>query len=589
MCVCVCICVCVYICMCVYMCMCIYFILDFVERRTESEHTDVYLSYDLVDSYQAVMNSEVEKNDIPESYMKFGYENMCDPADIETFLREQGFKVASQKRTGEQNLKQVASMINNTKVFIGCLSDKYVANKQCRMEFQYAKTSLQKPVIPLVVAQGSFNWVASVVGMLIAGELFIHFRSKDVEADKNAELLTNLCKHIPATSAGVEDISESIVEQTTDKDHAEVFLSYCWTNSQLAEDAKQIKDANGSKLSDPRFLKDKIAEYGYNVWLDIEQLESANADAGLFGQIVQGLKSAKLIIPCISDEYSKSQNCRMEFQFALKSLYKPVVPVIVGSGDSWRSSVVGALLSTRDREPIDLQGIDKECELEGKVSQIVHDIEMIIGSPRKLELAKGKKKRGSDGSSSDSSEEYKCSNNESSNENKLPQYLFRNDDATNLSIRAPKVGDRVVSHYRNFTYYMATVAEFDAKSMTYTVDWDDDDPVGRVQPFDHVALDEPPEMDDIGVGTIIFFPQGAYVSEEINSECARYHEGEITAVNHSETGEVTVSGHHTKSKTGKGWKLFTDLTHYNFEDILLEFIRLAPTAFDFLEVFYEDL
>ena len=65
------------------------------------------------------------------------------------------------------------------------------------MEFQYAKVSLKKPVIPVVVGDGSFTWMTSLVGMLIAGELFIHFRGKEVEMDKNIELLTNVRNHIP--------------------------------------------------------------------------------------------------------------------------------------------------------------------------------------------------------------------------------------------------------------------------------------------------------------------------------------------------------------------------------------------------------
>ena len=36
-----------------------------------------------------------------------------------------------------------------------------------------------------------------MIGMLIAGELFIHYRSPDIEEDKNSELLMNLRKHVP--------------------------------------------------------------------------------------------------------------------------------------------------------------------------------------------------------------------------------------------------------------------------------------------------------------------------------------------------------------------------------------------------------
>ena len=52
---------------------------------------------------------------------------------IAEFLRSQGFKVAKQNRSEGQSLKEVASKIKKAKVFIGCLSDQYVANAQTKM------------------------------------------------------------------------------------------------------------------------------------------------------------------------------------------------------------------------------------------------------------------------------------------------------------------------------------------------------------------------------------------------------------------------------------------------------------------------
>ena len=226
--------------------------------------------------------------------------------------------------------------------------------------------SLRKPIIPLVVGDGSFVWTKSVIGMLIAGELFIHFSGLDVEVAKKNELLSNLKNLLPADEAGttvVDGIVKKEEETTVDVEKGsekqappDVFLSYCWRNSFKAEDAKQITSVIRSRYSDPRLLKYMIAQLGYKVWLDIEQLHSANTKANLYGQIVEGLKSAKVVIPCISDDYSKSQNCRMEFQFALKSLQKPVIPLVVGKGDDWKLSVIGAIVNQQD-ELINLQNI----------------------------------------------------------------------------------------------------------------------------------------------------------------------------------------------------------------------------------------
>ena len=58
---------------------------------------------------------------------------MCDPKRIEKFLQSEGFKVAKQDRSGIKDLKSVAAKIKKAKVFIGCLSDQYVANSQSKM------------------------------------------------------------------------------------------------------------------------------------------------------------------------------------------------------------------------------------------------------------------------------------------------------------------------------------------------------------------------------------------------------------------------------------------------------------------------
>ena len=48
----------------------------------------------------------------------------------------------------------------------------------CR--YRYAKKSLKKPVVPLVVGRGGWEWQMTVVGMLLAGELYICFQSDEL-------------------------------------------------------------------------------------------------------------------------------------------------------------------------------------------------------------------------------------------------------------------------------------------------------------------------------------------------------------------------------------------------------------------------
>ena len=70
-----------------------------------------------------------------------------------------------------------------------------------------------------------------------------------------------------------------------------------------------------------------------------------------------------------------------------------------------------------------------------------------------------------------------------------------------------KVGDKVLSLHKSWSYYTATIASFDMKNLTYTVNWDDGDPSGRVQKYFDVALNRTPAEDEIGMGTLVLFPQ----------------------------------------------------------------------------------
>ena len=78
---------------------------------------------------------------------------------------------------------------------------------------------------------------------------------------------------------------------------------------------------------------------GINAWIDTQDVNSSN----LFGEITKGLNSAKLVIACISDEYCNSTNCALEFRFAHVSLKMPIVKVICGTGDNWKTNEIAFL------------------------------------------------------------------------------------------------------------------------------------------------------------------------------------------------------------------------------------------------------
>ena len=53
-----------------------------------------------------------------------------------------------------------------------------------------------------------------------------------------------------------------------------------------------------------------------------------------------------------------------------QSLKKPVVPVIVGADKDWQSTVVGLLVAGQENQPINLQSVNSEQELQQKIQEI---------------------------------------------------------------------------------------------------------------------------------------------------------------------------------------------------------------------------
>ena len=85
-----------------------------------------------------------------------------------------------------------------------------------------------------------------------------------------------------------------------------------------------------------------------------------------------------------------------------------------------------------------------------------------------------------------------------------------------------KVGDKVLSLHKSWSYYTATIASFDMETLMYTVNWDDGDPTGRVQKYFNVALNRTPGEDAIGMGTLVLFPQVRSANEKQPNEYC-YH------------------------------------------------------------------
>lgn len=506
---------------------------------------DIFISYTKVNSPSAIRNREVPPAEAPPSYDEAVLSSICDPRDIRCELEHCGVTLNKEKQ-GSDSLIETVQEINTSKVFVACLSDEYVKDEICRQEFQYAKKTAKKPVIPVVVGSGSFDWMMTVVGLLIAGEIYIHFRNKEVQEAKMTELLKAVKKSVPQVKVSgdigsVQDLQGTEVTPARAKPlAADVFVSYCWSNSENAHKSKQVKNFIGPPFADPRKVHASLAKNGnFSLWLDTEQLKTTNQNdesLGMFAQIAEGLGKAKAVLAFVSKQYANSENCRMEIQFAAKSLKKPVVPVIVGSADEdWQSTVVGLVVASQDNPAIDLQNVHSEVEFNKKVQEIQGAILPLLG----LE------------------EEFR-------------------------SYRAPVIGDHVISHHQRWAFFGATIASFDRETMSYTVNWDDGDPTGRVQSYKDLAIDEVPTVDQVGVDSIVFFPQGSYgATDGNNTGGMRFHQGIVTRVWKDPSGVFRYDGHHSKGEEDGKWVTYKGYD-YNFSGIPLANLRISPNAMDAL-------
>lgn len=494
---------------------------------------DVYVSHSPVDRASA---------------LKFGAERAFNPIeDMVTLLRDAGLTVVHDT-SGGTDLELSMSALQSAKVVVAALSDAYAADRAAVQELQYAKKTLHKSVVPVIVGEKDESWefMASLVGLLIAGELYIDFRQRDKHDDKCAELLTTVkgLMRAPAQQQG----KSRVVDSGPTRD---VFVSYCWHNSALAHEAQQVPALCGPELADPRRLAKHIAAAGLTPWLDIEVL---GGGSGLFTDIARGLKAAKVVVACVSTEYARSDNCRMELQYAVKQLKKPCVVVVVGADNEWQETVVG--LVTGGLQTVQLsqrvqEGPDDEV-FDAAADEVLELVRSAISPP--------------DGSRRESAVAPAGREAAKAAEGEAEQ------DAAPSRRKEPRVGDHVIAHHWQHNYYevrahsprralprsgrpgsscgpgalgsrasvtpapaharvraQATVAAFDASTAQFTLAWDDGDKSGTVQPYELVCVDAPPSVDEVGVGTVVLFPQGKYFfidTEGVRKEnLDRFHEG----------------------------------------------------------------
>ena len=190
------------------------------------------------------------------------------------------------------------------------------------------------------------------------------------------QLVQAIKPYHPAIS--MPDYMKESQQKVFKKGDCEIFFSYAWKNSKEAQESKEVIHAIGTRFTDPRAIKRELEKkLGKEIWQDTERLATAgdNTTMGMFEQIATALSKAKVLVACVSKEYAESENCKMEFQFAAKSLKKPLVAVIVGnSEDDWQSTSVGMIVSQLDTT-IDFHGVSGR-DGHGRNTSMLFDVKL---------------------------------------------------------------------------------------------------------------------------------------------------------------------------------------------------------------------
>ncbi|XP_062577173.1 uncharacterized protein LOC134239045 [Saccostrea cucullata] len=253
------------------------------------------------------------------------------PFKIKEDLSHWGFSVFMHDDINTADLSELTLAVKNCKVVVCCVSDQFERDEKCRDMFLYCKEQLFKKTA-IAVIRDSLEWKNTEMGMKIGQPKMCMIKTPDRYTAKINDLKDIVEDHM----AGLE---------MSKTDNPDVFISYCWQNSQDAVNQGTQARQGALGYGDPRKIKEFLEKKGLSCWLDIEQM----GKYGLYQEIAIGLQNCKVIVACVSDEYVESDACMMELRFAVCNMNLPLIVAVVGTGDKWKRSEVSLLMRRSDK------------------------------------------------------------------------------------------------------------------------------------------------------------------------------------------------------------------------------------------------
>ncbi|XP_071152762.1 uncharacterized protein [Mytilus edulis] len=249
-----------------------------------------------------------------------------DPRNIHEDLKKTGYKCWFPEDIDNISDMEMTMALKNSKVLVACMSEHFVNHEKCHRWFLYAIEQLHKP-FAIAVMNESLEWKHTDIGFKIGNPRFAMIKNMKRYPEKIKDLIDIIKGHM--------EIIEKMKLKTP-----EVFISYCWANSQEACSITTEAKDGSIGYGDPRVMKTHLEKNGIRCWMDIEQM----GKYGLYQDITVGLQNSRVLVICVSDEYLESDACMMEARFGVHNLYLPIVVCIVGTGKLWKESEVSLMI-----------------------------------------------------------------------------------------------------------------------------------------------------------------------------------------------------------------------------------------------------
>ncbi|KAK6965188.1 leucine-rich repeat serine/threonine-protein kinase 1 [Biomphalaria glabrata] len=260
------------------------------------------------------------KRNIPDLAMA---DKVTSPTRILEDMRAAGYNVSYCDDVEKSNMESLTLAIKSAQVVVVGISDEFIESAKCRDLIIYIKQTLHKTMI-LAAIGTTLAWQKTDINLILADEVFI----KMTQVERYDSKIQELVEAVKSRRHKKKQVT-----------YPECFISYCWANSKMAVDLGSATKEGALGWGDPRKIKEFLQSKGVSCWLDIEQM----GQEGFFEDIADGLRKAKVMVACVSDEYAASKNCKMEFRFAVSTLKIPSILAVVGTGYSWERSEIGLL------------------------------------------------------------------------------------------------------------------------------------------------------------------------------------------------------------------------------------------------------